>query len=167
MAVVSQSVAWFAQSELPITWDALTSDGRFGEERLLAKADLVKDRIFGEVKDADEEAAAYNIQLRAYAGKVTAIEIIGAAIDFWMDKSLTITVDSPKEMKTYESRIKALQQQKKDLIAETRRLWVEVEGLLPTPSTSMAGVPGLSSINTELLTPDPATFPVPYAQPLT
>jgi hypothetical protein len=166
MALVAGSIASRVIGLLPVTWDALSQDPRYGEARLIERVDIVKETLFGQVIAASSEATTYSLRVRDYAAKLAAIEIITAAIDFWMDKSLTIQVDSPRELKTYESRIAALRQQKADLIADTRMLAPIIAPEL-TPRSGLAGVPGLSTIDVDLVTPDPFTFPKPYADTAT
>jgi hypothetical protein len=148
---------------LPVTWDALRQDPRIGEDRLKERIDIVKETLFGEIIADTAESGAYSLRVRDYAAKLAAIEIITAAIDFWMDKSLTIVVDSPKETLTYESRIQTLKDQKASLIAETRAMAPSIAEEVTYIRPSMRGVPGLSTMNTPLVTPDPWTFPRPYA----
>lgn len=148
---------------MPVTWDALSRDSRYGADRLKERVDFVKEELFGEVVADTAEAATYSLRVRDYAAKLAAIEIITAGIDFWMDKSISVTVDSPKEITTYESRIAALRELKKGLIEDTRRMAPSVNEEIGLIRPTMRGVPGLSTINTPLVTPDPFTFPRPYA----
>lgn len=165
MTTTPQTIAWFAQGELPVTWDALSRDARFGEDRLLAKVSLVKEDLFGEDLPVDDELIRYSRRVRAYAGKLVAIEVITAAIDFWMDMGIQVTVDSPRETKQYESRIRTLQQQKKDLIAETRRVGPLIAEDITYVRATTIGVPGLSTIDDDLLTPSPQNFPTIFGPP--
>lgn len=157
------SIASRVAGLLPVTWDALSSDARYGSDRLKERVDIVKDELFGEVIADTAEAGTYSLRVRDYAAKLAAIEIIGGAIDYWMDKSITVTVDSPKEITSYESRITALEKQKASLIAETRRLAPSIAEDIAYIRPTRRGVPGLSTIDTDLVTPDPWTFPKPYA----
>ena len=158
---------------IPVSWDALLTDTkRFGEARLLERVDLVKERIFGEVRPARPEDddppgtlydSDYPLVVQEYVAKLAAIEILGAAIDFWQDVPIAKTIREPSEIVTYEARVKNIRERRAELIAETRAELPEIAPLIDGYIPSDRGRPAISPVDPPLLTPDPQDFPAPFA----
>lgn len=153
---------------LPVSWDALLTDpvpegtgNVFGEDRMQEKIDLIKEKVFGEVVDPDDEGTTYTRRQLDFAAKCIAIEIIPAAIDFWRSKPISKALTGkPNETVTWEARLNNLRQQRIDLMAEVAALEGEV---LDSPILKKTGIPGFAP-DQDLLTPDPWQFPAPFAQ---
>lgn len=151
------------KSIMPVTWHALSIDDRVGDSVLTARVEFAEEFILGSVQ-TDPEQAALNGIVVEYVSKYAAIQIIDTAIDFWMDISITRTTTGTSEVTAYESRIAALKELKANLIAEMAQIAPQVEPLIPT-QTLRRSRPLLSSIDDEILTPDPQDFGRPYALP--
>lgn len=161
MFTIGGAIADRTRSILPITWDALAEDSRYGAELLQRRVDVAKEWVFGSVITVAEEDA-YQLRVLDFVAKLAAIEIIPAGIDFWMNQSLTVVVRGPDETDTFTDRAKALADLRKDLLLETKAKADEILPLLPTPHLSLKSVPKVSSMDDELITPSPQEFPRPY-----
>jgi hypothetical protein len=151
------------RSILPVTWDALLTDSRIGDTVLTARLDYAQSFILGAVQTTPQEDALDPLVVE-FVAKFAATQIIDTAIDFWMDTSITRTTTGTSEVVSYESRINALKELKGNLIKELAELAGLVEPLIPV-QVQRRQRPLLSTINDELLTPDPQQFGRPYAIP--
>lgn len=148
------------QGTLPITWDALLNDPRFGEEFLQNVINLAKENVFGEVITAEEEEQ-HPLMVLDFAAKIAAIELITPAIDFWMNQPISESATGVNENHTFIDRARTLEDLRRQLIADTRRLASEIAVLVGFRRFS----PRRALINTlddEFLTPSPQEFPRPY-----
>lgn len=149
---------------IPITWDALLNDARFGDDLLYGAIQLVEETLFGEMLDeAEEQDLPYRVI--DFAAKLTAIELINPGIDFWMNQPLNESATGTNEVHVFTERVDKLLKLREQLLIETRRLAPEIEQLIDTLlgfRRAPKAVPGLTSINDELLTPSPREFPRPF-----
>jgi hypothetical protein len=159
---VEGTIADATRGIIPITWDALSRAPQFGDGLLQAKIDLIKERVFGEVIEADDEDN-FGLVVVDYCAKLVALDLITPGIDFWLAQPISESATGTNENHTYEERADELRELKKELLAETRALKPEIEALVGFIRISRTGRPALSSINDELLTPSPQEFPRPYA----
>lgn len=159
---VEGAIAEQTRSKLPITWDALSRDSRYGDGLLQRSVDTVKEYLFGTVIPPASEDI-YPLRVIDFAAKLVAIEIIPAGIDFWMNQPSSETATGTEEVHSFVDRPEALRQQREDLLKQTRAQWAEVQSLLGRVFTSGKGVPLVSTMEEELLTPSPLEFGRPYA----
>lgn len=169
-------IAWRARSEIPVSWDRLATTTQYGDLTLQMQVDFVKQVLFGTVVAQISET--YDPITMAYAGKLIALQVIPAAIDYWSDQAITFNsaARSSSEGVGYPDRIKALQDRYGTIQAEI----ADLRPILPPGVvTGDAGAlrmsrPGISG-PLEFRTPDPQTFPRqqgplgerPFPNPLT
>lgn len=145
---------------LPVTWDALSKDTRYGELRLRQTIDYVKFLVLGKVVTPTAEAAQPMLVID-YIAKVTAIELCTAGIDFWMNEPVAESATGTSEQHVYVDRAAALEKQRARLVEETRRLAPEIADLVDFRAFSPRR-PLSSTIDDEFLTPSPQEFPRPF-----
>lgn len=148
---------------IPVTWDALSKDSRVGDSALEARIDYIESLVFGDpIPDGGE--AALDALVVEFVSKLSALEIIDMAIDFWMNQEDTLTTTGTNEVVSFPDRISALEKRKKTLLADVAKLEPLVEPLLPELiERSSNSRPLLSSFDTPLLTPNPTDIGAPYA----
>lgn len=170
-AVATSAIAENARDEIPIAWNALTTAMIATGQQVAAvdvdlfqrKLDAVHKELFGVILDDTVEAALDNLVLE-YAGKVLALKVIPAALDFWASQTITQSAGGGRtESRTFTDRAAQLRELRKILIEDTRAMWSEVSILLPDSSKSVrtGGVPRVSQVG-ESTTPDPFDFEPPY-----
>lgn len=160
MAVAGE-IANRTKAIMPITWDALSKDTRYGEELLRQTIDTVKERIMGEVVDPENEDN-YPLVVIDYLSKLSAIELINPGIDFWMSMPQSATTTGTSEEVTYPSRTAELRNLRTNLLAEIKRLEPEVIPLIDYKRVSRAPRASSSTQNDPFITPSPQEFPRPY-----
>ena len=144
-----------------------TGTDYYTQPMLQEAADYVKFRLFSTnnptyafVVEAGE-ATIYDVQLRRYMGKLTALQFIPAAIDFWGDQLVSESTQMPEENVEY---------QRADLWKLYDRLLAEVQGdfdnLAPIYGVKIYNVQGMlprvsygDNGRRVLITPDPQDFP--------
>lgn len=146
---------------MPITWDALSKDSRYGEELIRDTLDTVKERIMGEVV-APENEGNYPLVVIDYLSKLSAVELINPGIDFWMSQPQSSTSTGTSEDVSYPSRTTELRNLRTNLLGEIKKLEPEVIPLIDYKRISRA--PRASSLtqNDPFLTPSPQEFPRPF-----
>lgn len=160
---VTGAIADAARSVLPVTWDALAGDSRYGDGFLARKVELVKENVFGEViPEAQEDDHPLIVQ--DYCGKLVALTLIPAGIDFWMNAEITVTTTGTQEVAAYVDRAATLRQLGQDLLVETRKLQPDIEEILGFHRQRATRRPLISTLDEDFLTPDPLEFPRPYAR---
>lgn len=75
-----------------------------------ALADSVKFRFMSTVVAATEEAMLYDLKLLDFLGKVTCLQFIPAAIDYWGDELISETTTGTNEVVTFPDRVRGLQE---------------------------------------------------------
>jgi hypothetical protein len=107
---VEGSIAAAARRQLPVTWDALAQDERFGgEDSLVEVIEYVKESLFGSVITTAAEDLLPRIVQR-FAGILVALELIEPGIDFWMNLSIQETTRGPDETVIYADRANKLRE---------------------------------------------------------
>lgn len=149
------------RSIMPITWDALDTAEEYGSAMLETRVDFVSALVLGDVP-TDQEQGDLNILVIEFVAKKAALELIDTGIDFWMSREQTITQTGTDEMVSYPDRIAALKQLKLNLLKGIAELGPIIGPLIPTPRLPTSA-PRLSSIDDELLTPNPQDMGAPYA----
>lgn len=147
---------------LPVTWDALENDGRYGDTLLATALEIARETVLGkQTTEADEDTIPRVVI--DYVAKIAAIEIIPAGIDYWMSESLSVVTTGTNETETYTDRAAMLRQLRNDLLAETRSKAADIAALVGYQTPTVAR-PRMNTINDLLLTPSPQEFPRPYTQ---
>ena len=130
---------------LPITFDVLRTDERFGDRFLQRYADRAKRETLGFVDTPDVEEQ-YDPQLIDYLAKLAAKHLILPAKDYWGRQWRTRTTQSPVEIASYPDMIAALDQVHAALCAQLpedlRQLRYYIPGLpvakvMVAPSSSL------------------------------
>jgi hypothetical protein len=158
---VEGAIAERTRSLLPITWDALSRDSRYGDALLRQVVDVAKNSVFGEIV---LPAAEVNYPLAAidFTAKIAAIELCTPGIDFWMNQPTSESATGTNENHTFLDRVGALQVLRTQLLEETRRLASEIAVLVGYRAFSPRR-PLSNTIADEFLTPSPQEFPRPFA----
>ena len=149
---------------IPVTWDALWNDTKRGGESVLVSAiEYVEALIFGDIPDEEAQKEMKQIVIE-FAAKSAVLEIIDPAIDFWMEKKTAVTTTGTNEQVTYPDRIAALKELKKNLLEQLAKLEPIVAPLIPVITERRSkGKPLLSTLEDDLLTPNPQDFGPAYA----
>lgn len=150
------------RSIFPITWDALANDESIGEDVLTLRVKVATVLVMGEDVPSGDQGAL-NFLLTEFIAKKAALDLIGMAIDFWMTQAQTLTQSQTVEVIAYTDRINALEELKKSLMSSIRELGPLIEDLIPDTRAGTSA-PRLSSIDTELLSPDPVDMGRKYAE---
>ena len=156
---ITGEIADRTKAIMPITWDALSKDSRYGEDLLQATIDTVKERIFGETPPAENTMALVVID---YTSKLVALELINPGIDFWMAQPVSATATGTAEDVTYPSRTAELRNLRTYLVAEIKKLEPEVLPLIDYNRLSRAPRASSNTQNDPFLTPSPQEFPRPF-----
>lgn len=158
---VEGEIATRTQAIMPITWDALSKDTRFGEGQLRSTIDIVKTRIMGENVDPEDEVN-YPLLVIDYLSKLSALELVNPGIEFWMSQPQSSTATGTSEDVSYPSRTAELRNLRTYLIAEVKKLEPSVIPLIDYKRISRAPRASSSTQNDPFLTPSPQEFPRPY-----
>jgi hypothetical protein len=145
---------------LPVTWNALSSDSRYGDVLISQTIDFVKAMVFGEVVLSDDEGT-YPVVVIDYIAKLAAIELCTPGIDFWMNEPVSESATGTNENHTFTERVAALQELRRNLIEQTRAVAGDIASIVGFRLHS----PRRARINTlddEFLTPSPQEFPRPF-----
>ena len=147
---------------LPATWEMLGQLSTFGDDGLRTAIDTVKERVMGNVI-APAAEGNYPLTVIDYLAKLAALELITPGIDAWHRHGpIQVGTTGTNEQTTYANPVQALEALRKELLAETRRLWPLVAPLITFRRVTSAARPALNTINDELLTPSPQEFGRPY-----
>lgn len=162
------AIAQGAREHLPITWDALEVDRRYGERLLQGRVDLVKFRLFGEVVAPAVEGSTYDPIVVDYAAKSVVLELSSPGADYWASMASSFSAENRQETKLYIDRAQAIWRLHDRLMVETRAMWDDVRGRLgirlrvrPRSRGIVVSEPG----DDFFVTPSPNTFERPYAVP--
>lgn len=174
MSTVDTSlIAENARDAIPIAWEALkrasapapgTTEPAVEAGIFQRKLDVVQIELFGVVIDDVTEAALDSLVLE-YAGKILALKLIPAALDFWASQTTSVTASGRQESKVYTDRAAQLRELRKILLEDTRSMWSEVSVLLPNSSKAVrtGGIPRVTQVG-ESTTPDPFDFEPLFAE---
>jgi hypothetical protein len=132
----------------------------FATSDLQALADYVKFRLFATSVNESEEITAYDPVMRQFIGKLTTIQFIPAAIDYWDSMLASKTLTGSREVVAYRDHRAGLLALLEEL---TRQVEEEFPELFPEyPSARRTLVPKVSYGDNGrgiLITPDPQEFP--------
>jgi hypothetical protein len=158
-------ISYQARQHIPLTWDALSTDSRYGDRMLKSRTDYVKYHLFATVVSPLSEATIYNPLILDYAAKCLALQIIPAGIEYWMNQQTSVATSGTSESVTYPDRIKSLEAVKEWLTAEVVRLQPELGGSFVR--RRKINLPGITPTGTDFRTPDPNTYPKHFNLPPT
>lgn len=164
-AVIQGAVASQARQYLPVTWDALSQDQRYGDRFLQARVDTVKYRLFATVVNAVAEATTYDLFVLDFMGKVAVLQIIPAGIEYWSDRHISVSTTGTSEVVSYPDRLKSLQALQEWLTVEVAKDWQDVQAILPFKIRRKGKFPKVSDTD-PLLTASPKDFPSEYGGPV-
>ncbi len=152
-------IATQARQLMPVTWDALSTSPMYGDYMLSGRTSYVKYKLFATVVAPLVEASVYNPMVLDYAAKETALQVIPAGIDFWMNSKLSI--ETERENITYPDRIEGLKRLQEWLLAEVARLRVDLNDQFVV--RRKGHYPKVGNGN-DLITPNPQEFGKPYGE---
>lgn len=153
---------------VPASYRAMidASNAYYGITQLQALADYVQFRLFATAPGASNEAAVWSdLTKREFIGKVTTLQFIPAAVDFWGDQLDSESVQGPSENVSYRD-------PRPDLWKLFEKLQAEVAELAPEVGIPPVGLrsprPGVTYYDNGrgiFVTPDPLDVTPPYADP--
>lgn len=154
-------------AEMPVTFDALKRDQRFGDRFMQAKAELVKYKVLGHTMPADEEATLHPMLLD-YFSKRVALELVPPGIDYWQRQHRTVTTTQTSEVASYPDAIASLEKLNTRLRCDCKDLWQELQFIVPgLPKRKIIHFPTSDLAHFPAVTPGEPTTLSPYeSQPL-
>lgn len=155
-------IAERTQGIIPVTWHALSIDNRYGENLLQVAIDTAKEDVTGEVVTPSTEDDIYTFVVRDFIAKKAVLQIIPAGIDFWMNQTIAETAEGTNEVTSFTDRAEQLRELYKLLLNEIKAMEDEIAEILGYTRPTSVGIPALSSINDEFLTPSHQEFPRPF-----
>lgn len=161
MAVVG-AIAERVQGIIPVTWDALSKDARYGESLLRATIDTTKEKVMG-VNVPPTSEVNYSVIVVDYLAKLTALELINPGIEFWMNEPSSETATGTSEQHSFLDRVAALEKLRAALIADTRKMADQVAPLIDNQPILKAPGAAINPLNEDFPTPSPLEFPRPFA----
>jgi hypothetical protein len=156
---VAGAIADAARGELPVTWDMLSKDRRFGDALLQRAIDTVKEKILGTTAGNEEELPLIVIK---YLGKLVALDLITPGIDSWRDNPVSLVTTGTNEQTTYSDPVEGLLKLRELLLKATRDDWADVAPLINFRRLRGGPRPLINTLDDEFLTPSPQEFPRPY-----
>lgn len=163
MGVITEAVRRY----VPATYNAMLiapSDNRlFATNDLQSLADYVKYRLFSTVISEGDEAVLFNPQEAQFLGKLTTLQFIPAAIDYWDSQLSSIVATGTGEVANFRDHLAGLvkiwERLSKEVLQEAFILGFTLKraGLIPAISYGDNG-------RKILLTPDPQSFPKQYEE---
>ena len=165
MALLDTEIALQAKGEIPETWTALINSSSFGRDTAMTRRlqSFLK-RVFND--DLSEtELNLLDPALIEYLAKRFVLSLINAGIDYWSKQPIQQSATGRQENTSYVDRSISLRELRERLTPEVAELWLEVQPLIPTRRVVRgASSPRVRDVG-ESLTPDPFTFPRPFALP--
>ena len=150
------AIADRAKAFIPMTWDGLAGDSRYGTTLLQGRVDRAKFEVLGTDAPPENVENTLDENLKEHITKRAVVKIIPAGIEFWTQQPITVTTTGTSEVSSYESRIAHLRELFKQLQLEI----IEEEPLINPPIVKTRGFPEVSDGQNEILiTPNPHAFP--------
>jgi len=143
----------------------LNNERYYTTSDLQALADYVKFRLFSTVVAEASEAAIYNPTVRQFMGKLTTIQFIPAAIDYWDSQLASKTTTGTNEALAFRDHRDGLLNLLEELTRQVEEEFIElapVYGFTINKKTLVPRVTYGDNGRGILITPDPATFPPAY-----
>lgn len=152
------AIADRAKSFIPVTWDALLGDSRYGEDLLQGRVERAKFEVLGVTAPSEQAELTIEENLLEHLAKRTVVKVIPAGIEFWADRPISVTTTGTQEVVSYESRINQLRELFRQLSGE-----VAAEEPILTPILRTSGFPAVSDGQDDILiTANPHEFPPTY-----
>ena len=152
------AIADRAKAFIPITWDGLSKDSRYGTTMLQGRVNRAKYEVLGTASPIESAESTLPENQIEHIAKRTVVKIIPAGIEFWADKPISKSTTGTAEVVSYESRIQALRVLFAQLSQE-----IATEEPLVTPILKTSGFPAVSDGQNDILvTVNPHTFPPAY-----
>jgi hypothetical protein len=104
MGAVTDVVRRYVPSSYKAMIEATQTSDYYGATELQAVADYVKFKLLGSAVAEATEAASYDILLTNFLGKLTTIQFIPAAVDFWGDQLQNEVTHGTNETISYPER---------------------------------------------------------------
>jgi hypothetical protein len=155
------AIAQRVSDYLPGTMRAMRSSQQYGDEALQRTIEIVKFGLFATNVAPAAEATVYSQTVIDYVGLRAAIWSIPHAVDFYNDKSQTITTTGTNETLSFPDRAKALWEMYARLkeIAQGKVLVEEDGEWVVVSASSFAKMPAITHLSKDKVTLDPALFP--------
>jgi hypothetical protein len=151
---------------LPGSLTAMRKSEQYGDESLQRTINVVKFRLTATALPAYLEATTYTPPVIDYLAMWTALEVIPHAVDFYNDKSSTVTTTGTNESLTFPDRAKTLWDiygRLKDKLGG--KILVEDDGVWTVGSASaLNGGPVITHDSTNKVTLDPTVVGAAMAQ---
>lgn len=138
-AVTTGLIAKRVRAHMPVTYAALVNDANIGESMIQDTIDIVKTLYYATNVDPSLEATNYGSIVCDYLAKVTAINIIPSAIDYWLDRPVTISLSGTNESMTKPDRIEGLWKLHEKLLRDVK----EEAYLAPPITKGKSAIPGI------------------------
>ncbi len=152
------AIADRAKAFIPVTWDALNGDGRYGPTVLQGRVERAKYEVLGATAPLEGAEVTLSDDLQEHIAKRSVVKIIPAGIEFWADRPISITTTGTQEVVAYESRINQLRELYKQLQQE-----IALEEPTYTPIVQTSGFAAVSDGQSDILiTENPFDFPRTY-----
>lgn len=165
MAIDLNRISTRVRNLMPVTWDAMSSDSRVDDSVLTDPVELACALYLEEDTPSDTTLEALSRVVIEFLAKYAALELTGPAIDYWMEQKESITTTGTNETVTFPNRIKAIENLRAALVEDLAKLEPIVAPLIPVIATRKGtSAPRLSSIEDDLLTPNPQDFGPIYAE---
>lgn len=158
------AIALRAREYMPVSYDALARDARYGERLIQNRISSVKYRLFATVVSPGLEATTYDLFVQEFVGKMSCLQLVPAAIEYWSDQHTSVSTTGTQESVAYPDRIRSLQALQEWLIAEVRRDKPDIDAVIGVTIRRRGRYPKVSTTR-ELVTPDPGCFPPTFGRP--
>ncbi len=154
------AIADRVKAYIPITWDGLSTDSRYGLTVLQGRVDRAKYEVLGVAAPLDSAEAGLPEDQIEHIAKRAVVKIIPAGIEFWADKPITKNTTGTAEVVSYESRIQSLRALYAQLLQE-----IAIEEPIVTPILQTTGFPAVSDGENDILVSEnPHVFPPAYTR---
>lgn len=152
------AIAERAKSFIPITWDGLNGDPRYGTSMLQGRVERAKYEVLGSSAPIESAEITLPENQIEHIAKRAVVKIIPAAIEFWIDKPISKNTTGTSEVVSYESRVQALR-----LLFAQLQQEIATEEPIVTPILQTTGFPAVSDGQNDILvTANPHEFPPAY-----
>lgn len=108
------------RAKIPLAYDELKNDTRYGEPLLQSNIELAKFTLFNTIVSASLEATAYNPLIQDYIAKSAVVRIIPGAVDYFTSKPISISTSGTNESASYPDRIQNLWRIHERMIQEVK-----------------------------------------------
>ena len=153
------AIADRAKAYIPLTWDMLTTDQRYGPTLLQGRVERAKYEVLGSSAPIESAEITLPENQIEHIAKRAVVKIIPAAIEFWINQPITKNTTGTSEVVSYESRVQALRSLYAQLTSE-----IAVEEPIVTPILQTGGFPAVSDGQNDILvSQNPHDFPPAYS----